>query len=57
MLKIRRSRNRLIVNMGIPIPGKDILIPGRGPSEHILLTHLTTRFSYDIQNELTPMLN
>ena len=23
MLKIRRSRDRLIFNMGIPIPGKD----------------------------------
>ena len=31
MLKIRRSRDRLIFNMGIPIPGKDGLILRRGP--------------------------
>ena len=32
MLKIRRSHNRLIFNMGIPIPGKDGLYIKTGPS-------------------------
>ena len=31
MLKIRRSRNHLIFNMGIPIPGEDILYIDTGP--------------------------
>ena len=31
MLKIRRSHDRLIVNMGIPIPGKDSLYIEMGP--------------------------
>ena len=31
MLKIRRSRDRLIFNMGIPIPGKDSLYIETGP--------------------------
>ena len=31
MLKIRRSHDRLILNMGIPIPGKDGLYIERGP--------------------------
>ena len=31
MLKIRRSRNRLIFNMGIPIPGKNGLYIETGP--------------------------
>ena len=31
MLKIRRSRDRLIFNMGIPIPGKDDLYIETGP--------------------------
>ena len=31
MLKIRRSRDRLIFNMGIPIPGKDGLYIETGP--------------------------
>ena len=31
MLKIRRSRDRLIFNMGIPIPGKDSLYIEMGP--------------------------
>ena len=31
MLKIRRSRDRLIVNMGIPIPRKDGLYIETGP--------------------------
>ena len=31
MLKIRRSRDRLIFNMRIPIPGKDGLYIERGP--------------------------
>ena len=31
MLKSRRYRDRLIVNMGIPIPGKDSLYIGTGP--------------------------
>ena len=31
MLKIRRSRDRLIFNMGIPIPGKDGLYSETGP--------------------------
>ena len=31
MLKIRWSSDRLIFNMGIPIPGKDSLILRRGP--------------------------
>ena len=31
MLKMRRSRNRLIFNMGIPIPGKDCLYIETGP--------------------------
>ena len=30
MLKIRRSRDRLIFNMGIPIPGKTVFILKRG---------------------------
>ena len=33
MLMIRRSRNRLIFNMGIPIPGKDGLYIEAGPSD------------------------
>ena len=31
MLKIRRSHDRLIFNMGIPIPGKDGLYIETGP--------------------------
>ena len=31
MLKVRRSRDRLIFNMGIPIPGKDGLYIETGP--------------------------
>ena len=31
MLKIRRSRDRLIFNMGIPMPGKDGLYIEPGP--------------------------
>ena len=31
MLKIRRSRNRLIFNMGIPVPGKEGLYIETGP--------------------------
>ena len=31
MLKIRRSRDRLIFDMGIPIPGKDGLYIEKGP--------------------------
>ena len=31
MLKIRRSHDRLIFNMGIPIPGKTVFILRRGP--------------------------
>ena len=31
MLKIRRSRDLLIFNMGIPIPGKDGLYVEKGP--------------------------
>ena len=31
MLKISRSRDRLIFNMRIPIPGKDVLYIERGP--------------------------
>ena len=31
MIKIRRSCNRLIFNMGIPIPGKDGLYVETGP--------------------------
>ena len=31
MLKIRRSHNRLIFNMGIPIPGNDVLYIEAGP--------------------------
>ena len=31
MLKIRRSCDRLIFNMGIPIPGKDVLYIDNGP--------------------------
>ena len=31
MLKIRRSRDRLIFNMGIPIPGKMLFILRRSP--------------------------
>ena len=31
LLKIRRSRDRLISNMGIPIPGKDSLYTETGP--------------------------
>ena len=34
MLKIRRSRDRLIFIMGIPIPGKDGLYLRRGPDSH-----------------------
>ena len=40
MLKIRRSRDRLIFNMGIPIPGKDSFILRRGPGPHIWLQPL-----------------
>ena len=32
MLKIRRSHERVIFNMGIPIPGKDCLYIESGPS-------------------------
>ena len=32
MLKLRRSRDRLIFNMGIPIPGKDSFYIGPGSS-------------------------
>ena len=32
MLKLRRSRDRLIFNMGIPIPGKDSFYIGTGSS-------------------------
>ena len=42
MLKIRRSRDRLIFNMGIPIPGKDGLILRRGPGslcDLVISTH------------------
>ena len=31
MLKVRRSRDRLVFNMGIPIPGKDGLYIETGP--------------------------
>ena len=31
MVKIRRSRDRLVFNMGIPIPGKDCLNIEMGP--------------------------
>ena len=34
MLKIRRSRDRLIFNIGIPIPGKDGLDIDTGPWSH-----------------------
>ena len=34
MLKIRRSRDRLIFNMGIPIPEKDSLYTEMGPWCH-----------------------
>ena len=37
MLKIRQSPDRLIFNMGIPIPEKTIFILRRGPGYHILL--------------------
>ena len=37
MLKIRRSRDRLIFNMGIPIPGKDGLYIETGPCPHPLV--------------------
>ena len=37
MLKIRRSRDRLIFNMGIPIPGKDGLYIEPG-AQYISLT-------------------
>ena len=33
MLKIRRSHDRLIFNMGIPIPGKKVFILKRGPGD------------------------
>ena len=36
MLKIRRSCNHLIFNMGIPIPGKDGLYIETGPSALIV---------------------
>ena len=38
MLKIRRSRDHLIFNMGIPIPGKDGLYIETGPGvwKHVL---------------------
>ena len=35
MLKIRRSHDRLIFNMGIPIPGKDGLYIETGPGTHL----------------------
>ena len=35
MLKIRRSRDRLIFNVGIPIPGKEGLYIETGPSSPI----------------------
>ena len=46
ILKIKRTRDRLIFNMGIPIPGKDglyvvdgaqivtFIMPTRSPEEH-----------------------
>ena len=39
MLKIRRSRDRLIFNMGIPIPGKDGLYIETGPCNHCNSIH------------------
>ena len=52
MLKIRRSCDRLIFNMGIPIPGKDGLYIETGPGLYngipILVRHLYT--------EMGPML-
>ena len=41
MLKIRRSRDRLIFNMGIPIPGKDGLYIEAGA--WILVLAMTSR--------------
>ena len=41
MLKIRRSRDRLIFNMGIPIPGKDGLYIETGPRLFIFQDHFT----------------
>ena len=38
MLKIRRSRDRLIFNMRIPTPGKDGLYIETEPRSHITLT-------------------
>ena len=37
MLKIRRSRDRLIFNMGIPIPGKDGLYNEMGAQLYMQL--------------------
>ena len=55
MLKIRRSRDRLIFNMGIPIPGKDGLYIETEPS----LTHRVvpiTRFAItgDVAGQTRP---
>ena len=39
MLKIRRPRDRLVFNMGIPIPGKDGLYTEMGPRIHLPCLH------------------
>ena len=38
MLKLRRSHDRLIFNMGIPIPGKDGLYIETGPWAYVSIT-------------------
>ena len=37
MLNIRRSHDRLIFNMGIPIPGKDSLYIETGPRRQAII--------------------
>ena len=39
MLKIRRSRDRLIFNMGLPYLGKTVFILRRGPDRYLFYIH------------------
>ena len=55
MLKIRRSRDRLIFNMGIPIPRKDSLYietGSRGRQEETRRQQVSASFSQPVSNEM-----
>ena len=49
MLKIRRSRDRVIFTMGIPIPGKTVSILRRGPDP---LSKYVLKWSIDPKEEI-----